>query len=457
MELLKSNYVTKGNYEEVYIQLNELVDSVLYSKASFQAEQSKRSVFLSALEGHDWYTLRTKGILKDVYKQSDESSVLLQAGRADRDAKAMRNITQIDEYRFLTIVQRIISDVNKAEPMTQIWLDCASALIQVCCGSRWIETVTVSSYTLPEAPAFSQHLYIVVSGVAKESSKALNRFYKAYQQAEADNTLEELAIIHETDQSLMDEVPDRVIVKPCLFGSYGITPAYIVDLAAKVQEYVESKVPKAKKGKESDVQYRSRVSSALYKKANEYFHSLWSTTERKKFRNTTHTWRKLYASYSYYSFGNGTNQQAWYEDVLGHDSITTSFSYSDVTVRPGIKATDPELSSRVAALESRLQEAMELIKKLQDRRPEIIMAQAESDDRTVMLPGLDGAGDVEVQVFTNLKKRFKPTDQGLAQKQQHFNDSMAVIRSRLAVVDIKRLDDRDWALLGIPREWGRKL
>jgi hypothetical protein len=29
MELLKSNYVTEDNYEEVYIQLNELIDTVV--------------------------------------------------------------------------------------------------------------------------------------------------------------------------------------------------------------------------------------------------------------------------------------------------------------------------------------------------------------------------------------------------------------------------------------------
>jgi hypothetical protein len=71
-----------------------------------------------------------------------------------------------------------------------------------------------------------------------------------------------------------------------------------------------------------------------------------------------------------------------------------------------------------------------------------------------MLPGLDGS-ETEVQVFRNLKRRFKPTQQ--AQKQQHFNDSMVIIRSRLVGVDVTQLTDRDWSDLGIPREWGRKL
>jgi hypothetical protein len=354
-------------------------------------------------------------------------------------------------------VKQLIEDVKSRRTGSTDWFNAATALIQAATGARWIEAAIVSQFKLSDIPKFNEDLYIVAVGVAKETGKALKKFYREYQDAVSRG--DEDAIVRMADttqQDLIETIPDKVIVKPCLFHEFGITPKVIVDLSIDVKQFVANQVPR--KPSQTDVQFRSAVSKKLYQSANNYFKSLWTSQELRKFNNTTHTWRKLYVSYSFWVYGgNGSvmNKQAWIEDTLGHTNVQTSFSYSNVVVRPAVTAQDPNLKAELAVLRSQLESMQEILEKLQAAPARVIIAPEPINASTIPLPALDGAGDIEVAVFTGLKRRFKPSQ--VAEKAAFVNDTLALIKTRLEKVDILQVTDKEWTDLGVPRDIGRML
>jgi len=458
--LLKSSLVTKENYLDIYEQLSSLMVNVLYDQTkNAGAEATRRSTWISLLETHSWYTPVIGAELKASgrFRQDEYSAAINQKNKKEKITYAIRNIVDINDYRYLDIVSKVIKDVKKLKKNSTKWLDASIALIQASCGSRWIEVATVSTYTMSEINKFDPNLYIVVTGVAKETGKALSKFQKKYDEAVSsgkEDVLIELA--DTTRQDLIETIPDKLIVKPVLFSHFGITPEYIVTLSEDVQDYVRLLVPR---NGMNDIQYRSAVAAKLYASSNDYFKKLWSARELRGFNNTTHTWRKLYASYSYQVYGgNGSvmNQQAWIEDVLGHTNLLTSFAYSNVVVTPSVKAQDPELRRMYVQLEERVRKLEDINQEL--RTENAFLRRVESDTistETVSLPTRVDGEFVDVESFTGLKKRFKPDK--TAEKEAFLRDAKRKIIERLEEknVDIENLSDKEWGELQVPRDLGR--
>jgi hypothetical protein len=352
----------------------------------------------------------------------------------------------------------VIEDVKSRRVGSVDWFNAATALIQAATGARWIEAATVSQFKLSDIPKFPEDLYIVCVGIAKETAKVLTKFKRDYEDAESKGNEDAIARLADTSQQdLLETIPDKTIVKPCLFSDFGITPKFIVDLSIDVKQFVANQVPR--KSSQTDVQYRSAVSKKLYQSANNYFKSLWTSQELRRLNNTTHSWRKFYVSYSFWMYGgNGSsmNKQSWIEDVLGHTSVYTSFSYSNVVIRPAAVAQDPNLKAKMTVLKSKMEsiesQMQAIIKALQEAKPIVEIKPAKAT--SVLLPGLDGV-DIDVPVFTGLRRRFSIKQ--TAEKESFVKDTMALIKTRLEGVDIEQLTDRDWKDLGIPRDLGRGL
>ena len=115
-----------------------------------------------------------------------------------------------------------------------------------------------------------------------------------------------------------------MIVKPVLFAEYGITPERVIKLVRDIRSYITKTA-----GTNLSLQ---ELSAELLKPTIKLFDELWAPTGfLKLFYNKTHTWRKIYASYSLTLFNNGGNINIWIMKVLGHTNIATSFAYANVS------------------------------------------------------------------------------------------------------------------------------
>jgi hypothetical protein len=280
----------------------------------------------------------------------------------------------VDEYKFLRVVKRMLDDLEKTTVMTKDWWKIATNILQSTTGARWIEAAFVSKFELSELDQFDKDIYVIVRGIAKENAKALRKIQREYDRAIErgdENPLDSLGFMGgESEQEMLESmIPERIISRPTLFHSLGITPEYVVTLSKQVKQYVINTI--GKRGKDvSNEKYRSLISRKLYQAPNNYFKSLWTTADLLGFKNTTHTWRKLYVDYSFKIFGNGgtINQQAWIEDTLGHESIQTSFHYSTVQISTSVKSTDKAINTEIAGLKFEVDTMKKLVRDLLEKR-----------------------------------------------------------------------------------------
>ena len=211
-------------------------------------------------------------------------------------------------------------------------------------GARWIEVLLVSQFNLSDQEKYVPDLYIVVVGVAKEGSKARKLFKKRLQEAKAsenENMLLELA--SEVEQDMLDVLPDVIIPKPVLFHDKGVTPQFILDTVERIRKLIRKNSP--------DIAENRQALSAKYVgKSIDFFNTCWPEKLIDRFVNKTHTWRKLYGAYSFRLFKPYDNINSWLRDVLGHESLATSFSYADVTVVPHVEVKTPDVVAFMSAM-----------------------------------------------------------------------------------------------------------
>lgn len=157
-----------------------------------------------------------------------------------------------------------------------------------------------------QRPKFLIILTMLQSGMRMVEALKLARISPAHDQ-------------HHISVSNLAKTKDKAftIVKPLLFTTY--------DKFASQLRTLRNCVMKGKAG--------SKISNKEL--TNRYNHSV--NTEIAKLlgpKCTSHTARKIYGSLSYKMYGHTQNMSlnAWLEHVLGHQSITTSLSYSNVQV-----------------------------------------------------------------------------------------------------------------------------
>jgi hypothetical protein len=391
--LLSTNLVNESNYIEVYTNLNGVLTNIMFDTIRDSAvANSRRSAFLDILKKHKWSSDQHRLHIRSlgVFRQEAESIASLKVKRSSERTYRMNNIQHVTEYEYLYTVQNMVDDVNKYRTGENKWFGAATNLISAACGSRWIESCFVTSFELSEIKKYDKNLYIVARGIAKENRKRLNMNQKIYNEA-VERGLSTKDALEETETSVIkgieyiDVLPDTIIVKPVLFHRYGITPEYIVKLSKEIETFVNKNVPRV--NNENDETYRKRLSSRLYMYSNKYFKSIWNGKTLRMFNNVTHTWRKLYASMSFQSYGGAgfnINQQFWYQQVLGHSDLQTTFSYSTLVVKPTVKAQNEDHTLRMNDLERLV---LQLTDKMNKQQIELKTLRKKVD--TIQLPNED--------------------------------------------------------------------
>ena len=342
--MLKSKFVTKSNYKLVYEQMDELMES-LFDPEDFSAEATKRSSFLDAIKSKPWYkpVLRAELLSERIFNLGEESSIRLQRDRDEKTLVRLKNVIKVDEYDLLQKVRQL-KDAVKKRDSSGVWWYNAVLLVQAAVGSRFIEVLCASEYEVPTEKKWDKDVYIVIRGVAKESRKTAQKFRKDLKAAADSNNGEALEkLASSSDQDLMDVQPEFVIVKPVLFTS----PQYIVDLVRDIRDDI--KLPCS-----SRVEDRRALTKRYLANTVKVFDKLWGSKYIAAFRNKTHTHRKIYGSYSNLLFNSDGNLNLWLMDKLGHTSITTSFSYANLVVRPHAVVPDQSQSSRITQLEAQV-------------------------------------------------------------------------------------------------------
>jgi hypothetical protein len=457
IHLLESNLVTQENYEAVFSALDKLIKAVLYRPEDFGIEQTTRSVLLETLTKHDWYrSAMGVGLLADkIFVQHELGHDALQKSRQDKQMVRLATTVKIDSYTMLEIVKKLVKMANGPKTSDN-WLEAAIALVQISCGSRWIEVLCASKYELSTLEKnFDPQLFIRILGVAKEGSKAKRAFKKklakAIEEAKGDdeksNILESL--VDSKDQDLLELIPDAKVTKPVLFSEHGVTPQYIKNLVAEIREAI---------GHSTD---RKALSNTYLGKSIKFFDSLWPAKLLKTFTNKTHTWRKIYGNYSHQLYNRNGNLNVWLMEVLLHSSLTTSFSYADVVIAMGPMVQDKNLVVLVDRLlvdnKSIRKENGELkaeMKQLRDLMLEVRTqlgdgAAAAASPEQMLLPKLGGGTPVLVTKFN--KAAFLKRNTG--NREAFMAASVAKVKQHLsdAEVDIAQLTIPTLQAMNLPR------
>ena len=87
--------------------------------------------------------------------------------------------------------------------------------------------------------------------------------------------------------------------------------------------------------------------------------------------NKTHSWRKIYASYSHTVFNRHGNLNSWIQEVLGHDRPETSLSYANLIVVSATQVQDKDLKAEYSRLKYDYDELRRTHKEFVQRQDEL--------------------------------------------------------------------------------------
>jgi hypothetical protein len=458
--LLLSKLVTLANYENVFKALNGLMNPILYSDEKGGAESTYRSGFLDTLQKHTWYKSEMREHLKSskTFFLNPVSLQILKNDRVEKTAYRLRNVIQVPDLHVFELVKILIKEAKRTYH-DEKWLNSSIQLVQASVGSRWIEATNVSKFSLSPDDKYDPDVYIVCTGLAKTT-----RTPKIVETKNG-NVLEEI-----DDDDDLEVDAEGLIVKPVLWPEYGVTPKFIIQLVKDIRSYLALKLGKEKiTNSKNDMKL---VRDKFLGKAIALFDNLWKGKNiLHKFRNKTHTWRKIYGSYSHKLFNRDGNINSWLMDVLGHISLITSFSYANLTVIQYVTLQDKDVLveySRLLVDYDELKKTVEEQKKILEflmsrpssyKKAEDKEEEEEDSGDFVALPSTLGGGVlVNVRPFDISNKKFRKKDQQDEQKVWVKDYKQKVVETlNESKVDISSLNDSDLNRLRIVRKLGREI
>ena len=260
---------------------------------------------------------------------------VIQQRRTNQQTKVY-NFTSDSILRF---VQALIASTH--------WLD-KVLLVQLACGSRFVEVLTVSDYytsdCIPEPLRLAQtsmsyfgvpEQLITVYGVAKSRTDTVTM----------DEVSQSVVSHPQDDENDQDDIEiDHLLLcktllppKPVLF----ITPRQLTHLVYTVIR------PKIKEFYYGDLKNLKQLTIKFNPSANSRLSEFTLSDDERPI--TTHMLRKIYANYSFDTQGLQTSltRTAWITRVLGHapQSFTTALSYNNAVM--GRTVVQPDVISLV--------------------------------------------------------------------------------------------------------------
>ena len=369
--LLESKALTKANHVRVFTQLDILLEKGLFPEESYRSEYTTRQNLRAAIKTHDWGTLGLFNDTAKIMELTEKRYQMLISNQQQGVSAAVQNPDTVDEYVLLQKIKVLLRDYKN--PVGDSWVQPAIAILQAATGRRWIEALVLTKFSLSEQSKFPPDLYVVVNGIGKDQKTAINMWKAAKKVANSDEKAELDSMSAEEVQATYGKT--RRIPVPVLYRELGVTPQFILEISERLHDHVMNEVenafdlsPAELKEPEStltDVNVQKHLRSTYFKKSTAYFAEVWNSV---KFKNVTHTWRKLYAYYSWLIFAPHENINAWVMKVLGHSSLIASFNYLTIAVIPHVNA-NPKIhgvllskqAARIAKLEADVRFLLELV------------------------------------------------------------------------------------------------
>ena len=459
--------VTKANFVAVYKALQNLMTTVLYGPADFNALHHKMSTFKQLVNTHEWFT--PPDVIKlDFFKISPMAFAALKKYRSQRVEQNLADNIKIPDHTVLQIVRKLKNIVDETDHDSVEWFNAAVSLLQVSTGARFIEAAWVSVFDVSDEPeVYDPTNYIKVTGIAKVV--LFGSYKKQYREAVENNDIDKLAELDEmTSEEVKSSIDDAVIMRPMIFQHLDVTPQFLVDLSIDVKKYVRKVC-----GPEPELK---AVDDALSAGSNRFFTTLWSPAMLTSFkRSKSHMWRKIYANYSFKLYDPDGSINSWIMKVLGHSDLMSSHNYANVNIVIGVKVADQDVKAAMSAMREEMNNIKEENTRLKKMVNEVLdaikppppgnnqdeFAELEDDNadriKLVALPTV-GGGLVYIKQFDKkmLFKRFRSGQQEekaawTKEMQDHIK---AVIGDN---VMLSRMTYDLWRQLNVPREMGREL
>jgi len=451
----------------VFTQLDILLEKGLFPEESYRSEYTTRQNLRAAIKTHDWGTLGLFNDTAKIMELTEKRYQMLISNQQQGVSAAVQNPDTVDEYVLLQKIKVLLRDYKN--PVGDSWVQPAIAILQAATGRRWIEALVLTKFSLSEQSKFPPDLYVVVNGIGKDQKTAINMWKAAKKVANSDEKAELDSLSAEEVQATYGKT--RRIPVPVLYRELGVTPQFILEISERLHDHVMNEVenafdlsPAELKEPEStltDVNVQKHLRSTYFKKSTAYFAEVWNSV---KFKNVTHTWRKLYAYYSWLIFAPHENINAWVMKVLGHSSLIASFNYLTIAVIPHVNA-NPKihgvLLSKQAARIAKLEADMEFLL-------EQVGGGGAGDDgehapviKKIAFMAKEGDQLVHIDVFTKsqkkeLHKKFNASEH--AEKMVFQEEMSTQIAEMLNEAGVSSQETKaNLIRIGVPKSWADKV
>ena len=379
-----------NEYTKAVNFLNYFVGAYLFPKTvSVTSEEKWRKQLISDL-GSQWEIFASekknqyKFGLSDIKKRN--KNLAQSQGQSERNADP----TSFMEEDILAMVNTLIESESALDKVL---------LVQLCCGSRFIEVLKISNYFLPsevnvdvsKIPGVVADNGIVIIGVAKDKNKDINN-----DEDETGNTV---------------QVSERQLpVKPVIFGLSPIQIKYLVYDIIRPALSVQNL---------SNAQATNKYNSKAIARIRSF---KGMDKHDKKNRLGTHVLRKIYANYSYDNYSlKDISRNAWITKVLGHEptSVTTSLSYTTASIIQMPRFTDGNMRESIVLLSTKLNSAISKITDLEFKLTQnqinsgMVTFETINGDKSVSIARPQGSGNRIVKCMEKVEElnenSVKPT------------------------------------------------
>ena len=349
--------LTKTNLEPVLRQLNKLIEVLFPIANSDAAYRVKvRNAILSKPWGNE--------LLLDQIKQKGIFSIS-KVKKAKRTLDAnntleynLRNPIKIPEQSVL----RAVAELKKKRTIHDKIL-----LVQLCVGSRFVEVLFISDYSVSKLDKYPGHTYIRIYGVGKEQRESRRKNLAQYKLKNKRRKLNSMMVADDDEEQQQDldslsEIEPKEIIKPVLFN---VRPQEIVDVVQQIRAEVTNRVSWYKTLTRDDFKKMQQLSNLYLKKAADKVFEFFKVRK-------THLMRKIYAGYSFEQYGKTQmSQLGWFKAVLGHNSSITSRAYSNVVFLPIVQADEKAIRAELGSVKTSAAITSEQIQDMQTEIKEL--------------------------------------------------------------------------------------
>ena len=429
-----NKYVTKNNVKVNLELLSRVYEEILYPQDNQGgAENSSRQRLIQALRSRTELVTSpaVEATFRTYFYMKEYRWELLHKKQEQQAGFKLNNVKLYPEYLLLRDVDGL-QNILKTKPHTdRDWLPAAMTLIEASIGCRFVESLVVK-FEVSTQSRFPSDLWIVQEGAVKDSSQTARNYNASLRKWIAKGNTAESYKPSDEEMKQLNIITDLVIPRPVLYREMGINPRYIIQLIKKVRKRVweiyaaqNMWVPGVNDDEEDklwlnlnfivrDIASRREYTQKLIQQNSKFLRRFLGADSILLQDNMSHSFRKLYASYSYELMGSGTQQSYWFMNLLGHKNISASFNYMNLSVQMGLKSNQTDVSKLLEIIAAN-KTSFEKIKSEMNS-----MVQTNVKEKTA-LPGIEGES-VYIKIDPMKYKHFDNDEEKKTSFEELYND-----------------------------------